>query len=546
MRKDLDANEELRAIAQQVLHHALEMYPSWGTSLGFHEYDSLMPDGTRESQLRSIEKLKEFRKDFDALEEIKLSEENRMDRLIALRDLDLHIFHMDELRRWESAPFGIGVVGEHIFSLYMRDFAPMEIRFRNIKNRLSATPKYLEQAKSLVTDPVKIWTEIQIESADRFPGFLGLVSSTAEKVLDKAHFTELEESVSETTRAIEDYTSWMKDLVQKAREDFAMGREKLQKQLRLSSIDMPVEDIYELGKEYLAKEKKRVAEIARQIKSDASLEEVKELVKSKHPDDFQKVMGLYRSSVSQVRDFVVKKDIVTMPPTESLKVIETPTFLRHIIPHAAYSSPGKFERDQQGIYLVTPVEDKTEMLKEHCYAVIGNTSVHEAYPGHHLQLVCSNSNPSLVRAMTGANETVEGWAHYCEDMMKEHGYEDNPEARFMQSIDLIWRAARIIVDIDFSSGKMSFDEAVKFLQDEVGMEEPFAVAEVKRYTRAQGYQLCYLLGKHLIMELRDEIKNRMGSEYSERFFHDTILYAGSIPVKFLRMEFDRHLKEMGL
>jgi len=130
--------------------------------------------------------------------------------------------------------------------------------------------------------------------------------------------------------------------------------------------------------------------------------------------------------------------------------------------------------------------------------------------------------------------------------MKEHGYQDSPEARFMQSIDLIWRAARIIVDIDLSTGKMSFDEAVKFLKDEVGMEEPFALAEVKRYTQNQGYQLCYLLGKHLILELRDEIKERMGAEYSEKFFHDTILYAGSIPVKFLRMEFDRQLKELGL
>lgn len=546
MSKNSDADEEFQAIAQEVLHFALQMYPSWGTSLGLHEYDSLMPDGSREIQLRSIEKLKEFRKGFESLDESELSEGNRMDRLIALGDLDLHIFHMDELRRWECTPSGIGVVGEHIFSLYVRDFAPMGIRFRNIKNRLSATPKYLEQSKSLVTDPVKIWTEIQIESADRFPDFLGLVSSTAEKALDKVHFAELKEAISNTMQAIEDYTSWMKDILQKAREDFAMGRENLQKQLKLSSIDMHVEDIYELGKQYLAKEKKKANDIAQRIKPEASLENVKEFVKSKHPDDFKRVMGLYRDSVSEVRDFVVNNEIATMPPSESLKVIETPAYLRHIIPHAAYFSPGKFERDQQGIYLVTPVEDKKEMLKEHCYADIGNTSVHEAYPGHHLQLVCSNSNPSLVRAMVGANETIEGWAHYCEDMMKEHGYEDNPEARFMQSIDLIWRAARIIVDIDFSSGKMSFDEAVKFLRDEVGMEEPFAVAEVKRYTRAQGYQLCYLLGKHLIMELRDDIRKRMGSEFSERFFHDTILYAGSIPVKFLRMEFDRRLKEMGL
>ncbi len=540
-----DADKELEEIVQQVIDHLLEMYPSWGTSLGLHEYDSLMPDGRRETMLGHIEKLKEFREAFQSLDEGGLSEVFRTDRLMALANFDLGIFQLEELRFWESSPSGVGVIGGHVMVLYMRDFAPIGVRLKNITNRLRAAPIYLERVKSFIVDPVRIWTENQIESAERFPGFLSLVSSTGEEVLNENNLCALEEAIAATVESVH-YTSWMKELLPSAREDFAIGPEKFEKLLKLSSIEMPVEEIYSLGKRYLEEEKRKAEGIAKEIRPDATLDEVKELVKSDHPKDFEEVMKLYRKSIEQVRNFVVDSDIATMPSSETLKVIETPTFLRHLIPHAAYSSPGKFEREQQGVYLVTPVEERTEMLKEHNYAVIGNTSVHEAYPGHHLQHVCSNTNPSIARTIIGATEMVEGWAHYCEGMMKEHGYQDGPEARFMQSIDLIRRAARIIVDIDLSTGKMSFDEAVKFLKDEVGMEEPFALAEVKRYTQNQGYQLCYLLGKHLILELRDDIKERMGAEYSEKFFHDTILHAGSIPVKFLRMEFDRQLKELGL
>ncbi|MCJ2556031.1 MAG: DUF885 domain-containing protein [Candidatus Thermoplasmatota archaeon] len=541
-----DADRELEDIVQQVIDCMLEMYPSWGTSLGLHEYDSLMPDGRRETMLQHIAKLKEFREAFQSLDEGGLSEVHRTDRLIALARSDLNIFQLEKLRFWESAPSGVSMVGSHVLSLYMRDFASIGVRLKNITNRLKAAPIYLERVRSFIVDPVRIWTENQIESAERFPGFLSLVSSTGEEVLDENNLSALEEAIAATVESVQDYTSWMKNLLPDAREDFAIGPEKLERLMKLSSIEMPVEEIYSLGKRYLEEEKRKVEGIAKEIRPDATLDEVKELVKADHPKNFEEAMELYRESIEQVREFVVDGDIATMPISETLKIIETPDFLRHLIPHAAYSPPGKFEREQQGVYLVTPVEERTEMLKEHNYAVIGNTSVHEAYPGHHLQLVCSNANPSVVRTIIGATETVEGWAHYCEEMMKEHGYQDSPEARFMQSIDLIWRAARIIVDIDLSTGKMSFDEAVKFLMDEVGMEEPFALAEVKRYTQSQGYQLCYLLGKHLILELRDEVKERMDAEYSERFFHDTILYAGSIPVKFLRLEFDRQLKELGL
>jgi len=190
-----DADRELKDIVQQVIDCMLEMYPSWGTSLGLHEYDSLMPDGRRETMLQHIAKLIEFREALRSLDEGGLSEVHKTDRLIALTRFDLNIFQLEKLRFWESAPSGVGMVGSHVLSLYMRDFASIGVRLKNITNRLRAAPIYLERVKSFIVDPVRIWTENQIESAERFPGFLSLVSSTGEEVLDENNLSALEEAI---------------------------------------------------------------------------------------------------------------------------------------------------------------------------------------------------------------------------------------------------------------------------------------------------------------------------------------------------------------
>ena len=194
--------------------------------------------------------------------------------------------------------------------------------------------------------------------------------------------------------------------------------------------------------------------------------------------------------------------------------------------------------------MVTPVEDKPEMLREFSFAGVRNTAVHEGYPGHHLQLTCAALNPSHARILGDATETTEGWAHYCEDMMKEAGFSADPKTKFVQMTDQIWRACRIIIDIDLHTGKMGFDEAVDFLVRESGMERPGAIAEVKRYTYWPAYQLSYLLGKHLIGKLRTDVKKGLGRRYSDKLFHDTILYAGSLPMKYIRELFEYKVKEL--
>ncbi len=169
-------------------------------------------------------------------------------------------------------------------------------------------------------------------------------------------------------------------------------------------------------------------------------------------------------------------------------VTETPSAIRHLIPIAAYFTPARFEEPQKGIYIVTPPSSE-ELLGLNNYAEIVATTVHEAYPGHRLQLVYTNKNPSLIRTLASsfAHELVEGWAHYCEELMKEHGYADDLETHFVREKDRVWRAARVIIDCKLSTGEMSFEGGVDFLMKHANMEKVSAIVEVKRYTQTLSY-----------------------------------------------------------
>jgi uncharacterized protein (DUF885 family) len=224
-----------------------------------------------------------------------------------------------------------------------------------------------------------------------------------------------------------------------------------------------------------------------------------------------------------------------VPKGERIEVVPTPDYLRNVVPFAAYFEPPKFDRDPSGIYIVTSsVNDDPNAMREHNYSAISNTSIHEAYPGHHLQLSVATRHPSLTRILIDAPEFVEGWGMYSEQLMREQGFDDAPNFRLNMHTDAIWRACRIILDIRMHRGEVDVEEAVKFLVDETSFEEPNARAEVNRYTYTPTYQLSYLLGKVLLLQLRADEQKRLGKDFSLKGFHDTLLRNGSLPISYHR------------
>ena len=520
-------NEEFDKISKEFFYKVLDYNPIYGTSVGLHEYDDKMPSLKREVILEEIETFKHYLKIFEEMSETSLDQDRKLDRTLAIDIIKRNLFELDELRTWEKDPGIAELIGGSIFILFAKDFGPFDGRMKNIIKRLEKSPSILEDMRKNIKSPVKLWVEIAIESCQGLPGFF----SQIENSVNDENKTEMKRVVDKMNSSLKEYVGWLKSLIPKSGENFAIGKEKFDRLLELRGL-WKREEILELGETTLKAQKKKLIEICKRIDPDSKWEETVEKVKSEAPDSFEEALECYRKETQRAREFIKEKDLLTLPENEELIITETPEFTRHTIPFAALFPPAKFDKKQQSIYIVTPYEEK-EMLKEHSYSSIINTSVHEAYPGHHVQLSCANTNDSCIRILSQATEFVEGWAHYCEELMREKKFSHDPKVDLMRTLDIIWRACRIIIDIKLSCNEMSFDEAVGFLVANTGMKEQAAIAEVKRYTQTPSYALSYLLGKHMIKELKKECKEFKG--FSEKEFHDKMLYAESLPIKYQRV-----------
>ena len=534
------------AFVKEVFDWWVDWDPVGATSVGIHRNDGLLPKATLHAVGEETRKLKAVLRRIERFDPKRLSPSHRVDRGVARNALRLWIFQNEELRIWESRPSGAEDLGNALFLLFMRNFAPLPERMASITGRLERAPEFLRETKSRIRKPTKLWTEIGLESVQEMPAFLDIIGAAGKDALPSADSARLGEAIARTKEALADQERWIREeLLTKAEDRVGIGAAKFRRLVALRELGLSVDEIYAIGKRFLRESRRELERLAQEIPGGGSVERAKESVKGDHPADWAGALAYTAKAMEDAKRFIVQRDLATIPPNEVLRVIETPPFLRHLLPFAAYNSPGHFDKIQEGLYMVTPYEDKPEMLRENSFAGTRNTAVHEGYPGHHLQLSCANLNPSLARLFAfGAVESVEGWAHYCEQMMKEQGFGDDPATRFAQMHDQLWRAARMFIDVDLHCGRMTFDQAVDYLVSECGFERPGAIGEVKRYSYTPAYPLSYLVGKHLILQLRKDVRKGLGRQYSDKFFHDTYLYAGSIPLRHMRQIFEYKIREL--
>ncbi len=535
------SDKEFRKFEEELFNTIVERNPHLATHVGIHDHDHLLPDGSMEKHLEDIELIEKARGELESFDAKKLSQENMFARKVGLHVLDMMLLNEKDIEMWKKNPSVPGIIGGSIFPLLKREFAPFEERLESIIGRIESIPDFIESSKSSLVEPVVLWIDMAIESVRQLPMLFKLVMMIAqEKGIKEDTLIRLSKAVDRADEALERYDVWLEEKRSEASDDFTIGDELFDELLKKRKLGYEANDILELGEDYLEKTKKNMRIYAEQIDPGKDVWEVLEEITSETPADIDDALEWYRKGLEEAKEFVIEHELCTIPEDEEIEVTETPEYLRHLIPYAAYMGPAKFDDIKKGIYVVTPPAGDNGW-KKMSYWDVRNTTVHEGYPGHHLQISCSTTIDDYLIMFSRAIETIEGWAHYCEEMMKEHGFDDTPEARLIQNRDILWRAARIIVDVKLSTGKMSFEEAVDFLVDKVKLERPSALAEVKRYTQNPAYQLSYLLGKHMLMELKEEIKERMGDDYSEKFFHDTILYSGSVPIEYLRERFYRKI-----
>jgi uncharacterized protein (DUF885 family) len=510
--------------------------PLFGTYLGIHTEDHRLGDGSRDAVLGELADEKAHFAAVDAFDPAGLSAEARFERDLELHNVRRRIFDTEVVRTWERRSTALDVIGDSLFLTFAQDFAPLPERLASITSRLEAVPTYLAESGSRATVPqVRGWQELEIESVANLPSFFDEIVAAGASLPD-AERRRLVHAAETARTAIAEYGRTLTASLEGGSDDWALGREHYDELVDLRAFDgLDADAILEIGEDQLEMNKAARIRAAREIDDSVDEATVIDRLKRDQPKTFEEALDAYRNVMVRARQHLIDHDIVTVPSDERIEVIATPEYLRNVVPFAAYFSPPKFDAKPKGIYIVTPsIGDDPNAMREHNFSSISNTSIHEAYPGHHLQLAVANANPSLTRLVTDAPEFVEGWGMYSEQMMREQGFDAAPNFRLNMHTDAIWRACRIILDVRMHRGEIGVDEAIAFLVEQTSFEEANARAEVRRYTYTPTYQLSYLLGKVLLLGLRADEQARLGDAFSLRDFHDTLFRNGSLPVSFHR------------
>jgi uncharacterized protein (DUF885 family) len=386
----------------------------------------------------------------------------------------------------------------------------------------------------------------------------GAFLSGPDAATDAATKAEFAKTNAAVVAALKSYGAWMKsDLLPRSNGEFRLGAETFQKKLAYDEmVDIPLDRLLAIAFDDLHRNQAEFARVAKQVDPAKTPQEVLAELATIHPAPGD-LLNTFHGTFDSLIAFIREKQIITLPSDVQPTLEETPPFERATT-FASMDSPGPFETHSTKAYfnVTLPEKDWTaEHVAEHMASfnvgTIISTSVHEAYPGHYVQFLWSPKVESTIRKLLGANTNIEGWAHYCEQMMLDQGYAAAPSdatpeqmrkarlIRLGQIQDALLRDARFVNSIKLHTGqgepggKWTIEQAEDFFVREGYQSRAVAEVETKRGTGDPTY-LYYTLGKLEIMKLREDYKQKMGAAYTIQGFHDNFMRQGFAPIKVIR------------
>jgi uncharacterized protein (DUF885 family) len=463
--------------------------------------------------------------------------EDEIDRTAVLNDVRVTIHRFEVERRHERDPgFWATHALEGLYLLLALRDRSHEHRASAAAARVKALPQFLEVAAGMLSDCPSVFIDIGVEVAR---AGAKLVQQVAEELApeDAAEFLAACAEAEQSLCVFVDLLQTEKREGETA--DFAIGEDAFNFRLQYEhALRATAPELWRYGHSLIDEVEAELTELAEEIEPGVPWPDLVEKLRGIHPPGHQ-LAAAYAAEMDRSRRFVDSQGLVDIP-VGALEVVETPAFLRPIIPFAAYQPPGAFSDDRTGWFYITPPDKNADpeiaerVLRDHCVHELACTALHEGYPGHHLQFLHAHAQPRVVRKVIGSPVTIEGWALYCEEMMGEAGFYSTLEEKFFQRLALLWRAVRIVADVGLHTRGMSVDEAVKLLVNRVHFDAAHAEAEVRRYCAHPAYQVCYAVGRRELRSLRDAYMEAEGDNYSQSRFHKEVLRYGGLPVSFMR------------
>lgn len=545
------------SLARQFIEDYLRLDPESATQLGDHRYDDRLSDYSPAARSAKIERWRKYRTELAGIDTTTLTGANRIDARILALEIDASLFRLIEEHPHDWNPLSYNQsLGNAVYAFVAREFAPPEQRLRSAIARLNAMPAVIQQIRSNLRNPPRIHTETAIQQTS---GAINLVRSGMDALVAQAPALKAPFAAAQKNAiaALTDHKTWLEqDVLPRATGEFQLGPERFREKLRfaLGSELSPEEILARAERELetttdalhatawtLFEEHFPTADAATRADRSAVIRAVLDKLAQTHAND-DTVVARAREITELATNFTREHNLVSVPATP-LKVIVLPEFQRGVA--VAYcDAPGALEPGGETFFKVSPTPAdwttarRESFFREYNDYMLHDLCVHEAMPGHYLQLAHANrfKAPTLVRSIWSSGTFVEGWAVYAERVMADAGF-GGPEVR-MQQLKMRLRAIiNAIIDQKLHTAGMTEKEAMALMIERGFQEEGEAAGKWRRACQSSTQLSTYFVGAIEHDDLRATAEKKAaasGVKFNLKRYHDTVLSFGSPAVKYVR------------
>jgi len=539
---DPAAQARLEQLGRAAYEAYWQLYPVDATRSGCHDFDTLLGDFSAANVGRLKKRLRAYVDTLDRLDTTGLMPDDRIDRLLLAASLKQVLFWLDTRRTLETHPrFYVTECIDGVYFLLLRDFAPLTDRARSVAARMERVPGFIAQARKNTRQHSRLQAGAAIDGLRE-----GAALYRASAYELGQQFPELkarlDAACARSTAAMDSWRDRIEAGLAGCPDDFAMGREQYDWLLReVLFLGFDSDSLLRLGENLF-----RLADSTIEARQAEQAEYYRRHLRPDDPNrpaprgwNKASVLAYHEAEIESMRAWTARAGVATVPEwVGRFEVTETPAFLRKVIPGLAMQPPAPLDSVQTGKCYIPPLPELDSARRVSTYNDARRRSfrggaVHEGFPGHYFQFALANRHPSFIRRMNFDPCLCEGWALYCEQLVVEQGLyppDPFPDLRWLGGVK--FRAARVILDVKLHTGRMSYDDAWRFMCRHFGPDTAYLQAEVRRYCLTPTQPMSYLVGKTQVTALRDEWLERTGGTLRE--FHDRLLAEGSTPLALIR------------
>ena len=535
--------QDFSKITEDFVYGALALAPVSATAAGYHEHngirlDDKLDDVSREGVQEQRIFYSRFRDRLALIKRESLTPEERADYDIIQNQIDLVLLDVRRIQSFRHNPtMYVELIGNALFNPFVLEYAPLETRYQHIIQRLFKIPMFIDNARQMLADSPEVWTQVAQKENE---GNIDLIDKTLRTKVPASLKPEFDRAATGALAALRGFNAYLKTDLSRRPAEWRLGKDKYDEKFRytLASGKTP-EQVLAEAETALKSVREEMAKLA----APRTVKEALDKIAQQHatPETY---LDQARKDLEEATQFVREKHLVTLPARGNLQVIPTPEFMRGIYSVGGFNAAPALEPQLGAFYWITPIpanwpkEQIESKLREYNTYGLQELTIHEAMPGHYVQVEIANDvepkSRRVLRNIYGNGAYVEGWAVYAQQLMSDQGYLNNSVELKLTFLKQMLRViANTILDIRLQTMNMTEQEALDLMIRDTFQEKEEATAKVQR-AQLESCQLpTYFVGWRGWLDVREEYKKRKGAAFNLTEFHDAALKESAVPLPVL-------------